>query len=198
MRTKDVELTGHVMTDALSSSAIARRHLLLKGLGRGAAVLTTAVPLQTLAAQSVFTNPGRNGAPVVRCGISGMTSGVHSADTTTTVCSGYSPDYYQTRLNWPSNTNPDATCVSLLSRCTLTMPSSSGAKPATLLEVMVNYPDSAEFHWIGAWLNGMGGALPSWNFPFTGQQILDFYNGIGPYTADAALNFIKTYLEIHP
>lgn len=187
---------------ALSSQAIARRHMLLKGLGKGSAVLAASIPLKTLAAQSVFTNPGANGAPVIRCGISGMTSGVHSQDTVTNVCSGYSPGYYTKREHWPAGLNPDALVTSVFPSCTLKVTvdangnvSLGGPTVPTLLQVMNLTPRVDEFHWIAAWVNAMGGAPSSWNFPYTGAQIQAFYAGTGPYSKAQALTFITTYLE---
>jgi hypothetical protein len=186
----------------LSSEAVARRHMLLKGLGKGSAVLAASIPLKTLAATSVFTNPGANGAPVIRCGISGMNSGVHSRDTITNVCSGYSPGYYHQRQHWPSGLNPDALVTSVFPSCTLKVNQQGTAlgtfRVPTLLEVMNLTPRVDEFHWIAAWVNAMGGAPSSWNFPYTGAQIQAFYAGTGPYSKAQALTFIKTYLEIHP
>ncbi|TAM34145.1 MAG: hypothetical protein EPN61_17605 [Burkholderiaceae bacterium] len=192
---------------ALSSEAAARRHMLLKGLGKGSAVLAASIPLKALATlppTSVFTNPGANGAPVVRCGISGMTSGVHSQDTTTNVCSGYSPGYYTQREHWPSGLNPDALVTTVFPSCKLMVNKAGTAlgnyRVPTLLEVMNLTPRAPvpEFHWIAAWVNAMGGAPSSWNFPYTGAQIQAFYAGTGPYTKAQALTFIETYLEIHP
>lgn len=205
------EQADQVSAEALSSAAIARRHILLKGLSRSTVVLAATMPLQTLASGSVFTNPGKNGAPVIRCGISGMTSGVRSQDTTTTVCSGYSPGYYKKREHWPRNLNPDAPCVNLFSRCTLTMAVGGGTvknssnepaagvlqQPASLIWVMNNAENTDYFHWIAAWVNGMGGAAAGFNFPYTGDEVLAFYKGTGKYPAEDALKFFKTYMEIH-
>ena len=188
----------------LSSAAVARRHMLLKGIGKGSVVLAATVPLQTLASQSVFTNPGKNGAPVIRCGISGMMSGAHSRDTVTTVCSGYSPGYYQKPEHWPPGLNPNALVTVVFPSCTL-MVNAAGtsigtARVPTLLEVMNLTPRVDEFHWIAAWLNAMGGAPSSWNYPYSGADVQAFYAGTGPggYTKEQALDFFKTYMEIHP
>lgn len=183
----------------LSSSAAARRHMLLKGLGRGSAVLAASIPLKTLASTSVFTNPGANGAPVIRCGISGMTSGVHSRDTVTNVCSGYSPGYYKKSEHWPAGLNPNALVTTVFPSCTLMISTGGGgSRVPTLLEVMNSFTNTDEFHWVAAWVNAMGGAPSNWNFPYTGAQIQAFYAGTGPYSKAQALTFIKTYLEIHP
>jgi hypothetical protein len=179
---------------AMAPAAIARRHMLLKGLSKGTAVLAATVPLQTLASGSVFTS-GKS-APVVRCSISGMTSGVSSRETTTTVCSGYSPGYYSKREHWPlalqSQGVPEWPCDKLFNKCSLIQQSYRLGKPVTLLYVMQHTPRVEEFHWIAAWINAMGGGK---NFPYTGQQVVDFYKGIGPYPTADALKFFKTYME---
>ncbi len=195
MSIENIEPTGQDKADTLSSAAVARRHLLLKGIVKGSAVLGATVPLQTLASQSVFTNPGKNGAPVARCGISGMTSGVHSRDTVTTVCSGFSPGYYSKKSHWPANLNPDALVTTVFPSCTLRV--NGGARVPTLLEVMNLTPRVDEFHWIAAWVNAMGGAPSSWNYPYSGADVQAFYAGIGPggYSRAQALDFFKTYME---
>lgn len=196
---EEVQFEEQADVRALSSQAIARRHMLLKGLGKGSAVLVASIPLKTLASQSVFTNPGNNGAPVIRCGISGMTSGVHSRDTVTNVCTGYSPGYYHLRQHWPGGLNPDALVTTVFPSCMLMVPGNNPgtSRVPTLLEVMNIKPRVDEFHWIAAWVNAMGGVPSSWNFPYTGAQIQAFYAGTGPggYTKAQALNFIKTYME---
>lgn len=229
MSTENIQPTGQAKAEALSSAAVARRRMLLKGLGKGSAVLAAAVPLQTLASQSVFTNPGKDGALAIRCGISGMTSGIHSRDTVTTVCTGYSPGYYKNHA-WPADINRDAPCTTVCKDsqlktyvCTETKThqgttttttfrsgtdvtnSNNGktckpvAVPSTLFDVIDFHESSDEYHWICAWLNGMGGAPASWNFPYTGAQVIAFYNGTGPggHTKAQALAFFRTYMEIH-
>ena len=191
------ETNEQVTAEALSSAAIARRQVLLKGLSRGTVALVATFPLQTLASGSVFTNPGKNGAPVIRCGISGMTSGARSQDTMTTVCSGYSPGYYKKKEHWPRNLNPDAPCVNVFSRCDLLMKVGQIYQPASLIWVMNNASKSDYFHWIAAWVNGSGGAAAGFKFPYSGAEVVSFYNGTGPYSAVDALKFFKTYMEIH-
>lgn len=208
MAIEKTESAGHgearLDAQALSSMAVARRHMLLKGLGKGSAVLAASIPLKTLASTSVFTNPGKNGAPVIRCGISGMTSSVHSADTVTNVCSGYSPGYYAKREHWPVALNPDALVTTIFPSCTLRVDAAGTAlgsnRVPTLLEVMNLTPRVDEFHWIAAWVNAMGGAPVSWNFPYTGADVQAFYAGVGPggFSKAQALSFFKTYMEIHP
>lgn len=208
---------------------LARRHMLLKGLGKGGAVLAATIPLKTLASTSVFTYKKSLNDVQIRCGISGMQSGVHSQDTVSNVCMGYSPGRYKKRENWPTNLSPDVDCISLFSRCAATMPVFEeqkdctkipghftgndgkgkwipeeetcttklvqvGIRPATLLEVLNNFENTDEFHWITAWINGNGGAPVDWQFPYTGDQVIGFYNG---GDAANALTFFKTYMESH-
>ncbi len=201
MSIENIEPAGQGKAEALSSAAVARRHMLLQGIAKGSAVLGATVPLQTLASQSVFTNPGKNGAPVARCGISGMTSGVHSRDTVTTVCSGYSPGYYHKPEHWPTGLNPNALVTTVFPSCTLRVnaagTSIGSARVPTLLEVMNLTPRVDEFHWIAAWVNAMGGAPSSWNYPYSGADVQAFYAGTGPggYSKAQALDFFKTYME---
>ncbi len=54
------------------------------------------------------------------------------------------------------------------------------------------FSNTDEIHWICAWLNALS---HSFNFPYTGQQVIDFYNDLSRY--DAALDFFKTYMEQH-
>lgn len=100
---------------AMSSSALVRRQMLIKSLGKGSVVLAAAsVPIQTLATTTLV----RNGQI---CSVSGMQSGVHSKPPTTNACNGYSPGKYKNRANWPSSANPDALVTSVFTRSTLTV-----------------------------------------------------------------------------
>ncbi|QDL36601.1 hypothetical protein [Rhodoferax sediminis] len=186
---------------ALSPQAVARRHMLLKSLGKGSAVLAATVPIQTLAGQSLLTFDGKH-----QCSVSGMFSGVHSTTTTSETCGGYSPGWWgQTttdskgqlvpKRQWP--TDPNALCRDIFRASTLLNPDGS---PPTLFEVMSpgvggKFSNTDEFHWICAWLNALS---HSFNFPYSGDQVLAFYNaGSGSKTYQDALTFFKTYMENH-
>lgn len=197
MEPENIKPTEHGEAIAIQSDPLARRRMLLKGLGKGAAVLAAAVPLKTLATQSsTCTHPGNNGAPVIRCGISGMQSGIGSRQTYT-VCEGYSPGWWKQtddgvtpRRTWPSyngSPTPNLIVKNIFTKSTET---------ATLFQKMKNGPNDDTWHWICAWLNALSGG-PKGNFPYTGSEVLAFYNGTGPYTAAAALTFFKTYMETH-
>ena len=202
MEPENIKPTEQGEAIAIQSDPLARRRMLLKGLGKGAAVLAAAVPLKTLATQSsTCTHPGNNGAPVIRCGISGMQSGIGSRQTYT-VCEGYSPGWWGQVLNdsnprtpkraWPTDYNE---------KCNVKFPkeglNKNGVIP-TLYQVMddPSYANTDTRHWICAWLNALSGG-PKGNFPYTGAEVLAFYNGTGPYTSAAALTFFKTYMETH-
>jgi len=181
---------------ALSATALARRTMLLKGLGKGSAVLAATVPLQTLAGQSLLTFDGKH-----QCSVSGMQSGVHSATpTNTSVCGGYSPGWWgQTtttsdgaivpRRTWPIDYK--IKCNTIFTRCTLL--NANGTIPS-LFQIMSDsrFASSDERHWVSAYLNAL---QHNFNFPYTGQQVIDFYNSPSSY-ADA-LAFFKTYMETH-
>ena len=178
----------------LSTDALARRNLLLKGLGRGSAVLAATVPLQTLAGQSLLTFDGKH-----QCSVSGMHSGVHSATPSNTpICGGYSPGWWGQsetvdgkvvpRRAWPIDYR--IKCDVIFTRCTLR--NSDGSKPS-LFQVMTDsrFASSDEFHWVCAYLNALS---HSFNFPYSGQEVIDFYNSSS--SADA-LAFFKMFMEKH-
>jgi len=182
--------TAKASGPTLSAEALARRQMLLKGLGKGSAVLAATVPLQTLAGQSLLTFDGKH-----QCSVSGMHSGVHSATPSNTpICGGYSPGWWRQsddgltpRRTWPNLPNGwtyNTKCSAVFSKRTLS------GNP-TLFQVMRNYQNTDEFHWICAWLNALS---HSFNFPYTGQEVINFYNSP---SSDDALEFFKTYMETH-
>jgi hypothetical protein len=177
-----------------------RRRILLKSLGRGSAILASAVPIKTLAGQSLLTFDGKH-----QCSISGMQSGVQSAvPAGTPVCGGYSPGWWgqadgeksgdddslKPRRTWPALPNGwtyKTPCQTVFTRRSLP------GNPS-LFQVMhpPTYANTDEFHWVCAWLNALS---HSFNFPYTGQQVLNFY--YSPTESQSALAFFKTYMETH-
>lgn len=198
MTTENFETTGQGKAEVFSPAAIARRRMLLKSVGKGTAVLAATVPIQTLAGQSLLTFDGKH-----QCSVSGMFSGVHSATPTSTpLCGGFSPGWWGQSNNstplvpsraWPTLPNgwtPNTKCRSVFTRNTLT-------GDPTLFQVMKppTYANTDERHWICAWLNALS---RSFNFPYSGQQVVDFYNlGRGSTGYINALTFFKTYMETH-
>lgn len=81
----------------ISGDALQRRRLLLKGLGKGSAVVAAVVPIQSLAEGALQDTPVR------LCTVSGVQSNVGSGRTggTTANCQGYAPSHFATLANWP-------------------------------------------------------------------------------------------------
>ena len=195
MNTENIDSTGQGKTECLSSVAVARRRVLLKGVGKGAAVLAATVPIQTLAGQSVLTTDLNH-----QCTMSGAHSGVHSATMTTTVCGGYNIAHWAAGgggnspplpNTWPSLPSP----WTFATRTSLVLTSST--LTTTLIQVLRASP-TPEAHWICAWLNALWDEQHPGihHFPYTGAQVLAFYNlGSANATYTDALSFFTNYLE---
>ncbi len=179
--------------DSLTSSALARRHMLLKGLGKGAAVVAAAVPIQSLAV-TTLVKP-MDGGKFQICSISGMQSGSHSRPPTTLQCGGHSPGWWgqnsnQKAARWPASLpgglTPDTPIANLFGKTIKTTPN------PTLWNVATDpaYSNSDERHWLCAWLN----ACTMSNFPYNSDEVLTIYQGLTlntiPYTQ--ALDFFKS------
>lgn len=171
-----------------------RRRLLLKNLGKGAALLAAAKPIQSLAQGSaLLTTDGR------RCSVSGMQSGVHSRQPDSyDVCGGYSPGWWQQNPNDPAKRWPAGFAEKPYTYAfpTMSLPYYNG-HPPTLWEVMSDsgnqgYRNTPEWHWIGAWLNGIE---RKHNFPYTSFEIRELYENVN--TREDAYTLITTYLENH-
>lgn len=191
MQVKNTRETNPTDAEPLSSTALARRHLLLRGAGKGALLAAAAVPIQTLAGTGMLTGAGKNGEPAVRCSVSGMQSGIHSAAPSAGTCGGRSPGWWkqspqQPHAQWPASVNPDASITTVCSRSTLQV----GGNPATLWQVVSMFSNTDECHWVCAWLNATVGAF---NFPYTAAEVIALYEDLSKY--DAALTFFKTYME---
>ncbi len=186
MNTDNMESTGRG-TSAHSAVGMARRRLLLKGVGKGAAVLAATVPIKTLAGQSLLTFDGQH-----RCSISGMQSGVHSATPLDTArCGGYSISYWSAGTGNPTRTWP----TRYQQKCKDVFTGSALDANLSLFQAMKSHPTSVEAHWICAWLNALRG---SFNFPYSGPQVLAFYN-LGPAAQgyQDALTFFTNFMETH-
>ena len=178
--------------DVLANDRLARRRLLLSTV-TGSAVLLSASPIKALA-QTCSTQ---------QCSISGMKSANHSfkPGECEEQCGGYSPGWWGQKENsggeivprrtWPIPYNQLTNAIFTRS----TIRTRSGDSPS-LFEVMRNYANSDERHWICAYLNSMS-PPPGYKFPYTSAQVLSFYFETGPYTASEALEFFKKYMETH-
>src|SRR5437867_1070846 len=76
--------------------SLSRRRILLKGIGKGSAILAAAAPIKTLASTPSVTANGQI------CTISGVQSAVHSQQTHLPTCAGKKPSFYSTIANWPN------------------------------------------------------------------------------------------------
>lgn len=103
MSTEITESIKQSKAESLSSPAMARRKMLLKGLGKGSAVLVGSASMQTLAsATNLVTTDGK------KCSISGQHSAVHSQSTNTQTCGGHKCSTYKDHTKWPTNVNKHA------------------------------------------------------------------------------------------
>jgi len=100
MSAKAVVSKKQDQSEALSSASAARRRMLIKGLGKGGAVLVGTASIQTLAsATNLVTADGK------KCSISGQHSAVHSQSTETQTCTGHKCSTYKDHSCWPSHIN---------------------------------------------------------------------------------------------
>lgn len=200
MGTEKIEPTAQSGAQALSSAALARRRMLLKGVGKGAAVVAAAVPIQTLATQSVLTYDGLH-----QCTVSGAMSGVHSATPTgTPTCNGYTSSRYATLSFWPgyvagspahaTNTVDGITFNETASFATVFGGGSSGGgSAARLLNIVTSGSPEPEQVWVTALLNAIKNAtVPSLNFPYTPSQVRALY---ASSQAAQALSFFRSYMQ---
>lgn len=197
------------------------RRALLRGAAVGAAAATPLVAMgQT--GQRLVTAIGKGGAdehPVIVCSLSGWQSfqnavgtgafdpknGFLSQGTSGETCGGYSPGWWGQRPNSPAvrwtqgmSAFPNRPYTEALPGGTLQV----GGVTATMYQVMSQFPNTDDAHWLGAWLNAKTNEVtPAYvhtstmasNFPFTSAQITMFYMEGNA----SVLAFIKAYLEIH-
>jgi len=165
--------------EAFSADATARRRVLFKGLGRGAAVLTATVPIQTLAGQ-VCPSSGTMSARV--------SQGTAPAENCP---SGFSPAHWSesTRIRsstpykkWPNGADH-------LARYNSVFLESHNSKP--MFNIMKDSVDSDERHWICAWLNSY--EVPK--FPYTPAKVIALSNPTYSAQYADALAFLKKYME---
>lgn len=207
MGTEKNEPTAQSGEEALSFAAVARRRMLLKGAGKGVAIMAATVPIQTLAGQSLLTVDVGSGRH--QCSVSGMQSGVHSATPTgtTPTCTGYSPSRYATLSFWPGyapGNNPPSTAratntvdgITFTDNSTFSLVFGSGSSngpTARLLAIVTSGSPEPEQVWVTALLNAFKNAtVPSLNFPYTPAQVRAFYSS--PQAAQA-LSFFRTYMQ---
>jgi len=165
---------------ALSTDALARRRLLLKGATGGTAALAALTPVGALATGSggstVLVCASDKGAPGL-CTLSGVGSAAHSFGPLVTKisASGKNAAYWKNLNYWPTTvpaTLKTAKVKTLLGTCT------NGEKQ--ILYVLQYAPTSVEALWICAYLNGAkfydaGGPSQAKPFPYSSVQVMDFW-----------------------
>ncbi len=174
--------------ETLLPTAADRRRLLLKGVGRGGAILAATVPLKTLASQRLLTSDLAH-----QCTVSGIQSGVHSASPgSAQVCTGCTPSYFCKSNDGgrsPCNFPPLPNGVTYKTPCSSVFRQSR--VNVSLFQVLsTNYASTDEQHWVCAWLNALR-KDPS--FPYSSDDVMNFYNSSTQY--QNALGFFKTYME---
>jgi|CXWL01.1.fsa_nt_gi hypothetical protein len=174
----------------LATADAVRRRLLLKGIGKGSAVVAAAVPIKSLAFTSAVTANGKI------CSISGVQSAAHSAPTNLPTCGGLSPGWYKTISHWPNYNAITGIATNTVGSLVFTQNSLfnvvfGGGLNSTLMDILLNQASTDEFHWIAALLNGIR-APSGYVFPYSAAEVLALY--AGPQRAEA-LAFFKGYME---
>lgn len=184
--------------DARSQRVASRRYVLLKGATRGAAILTAATPIKTLASIPSVTSQ----VDGLLCTISGTQSGVISAKTSLPTCGGMSPGYYTKLKHWPnySESNPKPTYTvggKDFGPDTSFNVVFSGGSSKSLVDIMTTKPRiKPEFHWIAALLNAIAATFPEgYIFPYEPGEVLTLY--ADPQKSADALKFFKDFTETH-
>ena len=188
----------------LSSEALARRRVLLKGLSKGGVVVAAAVPLHSLAA-------GLPPDGTLRlCTVSGIQSNVGSGRTggTTQQCQGNNPQHFTSLANWPGysagsppSIPPSASFIVGTQTITNLSAFSSvfgGGSGTGLFDILVGSGNSEKI-WITALLNAVKRAatlLPNLGyFPYSASEVIALYSSTNK--ADAEF-FFSNYLQTVP
>ena len=160
-----------------------RRYVLLKGIGRGSAILAAAVPIKTLASVPSVTITGQI------CSVSGTQSLVHSQPKGLPLCAGSMPAKYSTLANWPAGGPPYTVNSKTVNENTPFIDVFGAGSNLGLLAIL-NQGLSEESHWIAALLNAIKApAAPV--FPYSAAEVLTLYST----QRVAALAFFTNFME---
>lgn len=183
----------------ISADALRRRRLLLRGVGKGAALASVVVPIQSLA------NPSLT---VRLCTVSGVQSNVGSGRTggTTATCQGFAPGHFADLKNWPGySAGPPERIAFQVGGSNFTERSRFNANGlfgsgsnSRLIEIFAqNYQVEPDKVWAAALLTavkkgalglaGSGAMSQPLYFPYTATEVLGLYNS--PRKADAEAFF---------
>lgn len=198
LSSKQSQSDFRLSSGTLSSESLARRRALIKGLSKGSAVVALAVPIQTLAANTIVGGQ--------LCTISGAQSNAGSQKTgPVTTCSGFSSSYYADLTKWPGYTpgnNPPATASAIFNGYTekSTFASvfgdgSSNGQQAWLFNIIKSGSPPSERVWITALLNAIKNQQqPGFlYFPYTPTEVLALYKN--PTLRDKAFAFFQGYMQ---
>lgn len=159
-------------------NALQRRRLLLRGVGKGAAVVAAAVPMQSFANSILKTQ----GPPERLCTVSGVGSILPSAAPQIDgVCSGKTASYWQNldQASWP------------IPKTTKFKRVFGGSNTITFQTLMAG-STSTEQTFARAYLNAKVGSVTSPpTFPYSPGEVVKFYQGTNRATAEA---FFNTYV----
>lgn len=188
-------------SSSLSNVAIARRQMLLKGLGKGSVVMAAAaVPMHTLAApctgERTKTKEDFN-KPAVWAAVSGCHSAVGSrAPQDTPVSKGHGCSHYVTKTNW-KDYNSDPTKDGSCTRKTFAQIFGSGSTDKCY-DIVKNKSSSTECRWVLAYVNAQKCYSSSMNYPYSCDEIVGMYKNPSAYGAasrTACHDFFRGYME---
>jgi hypothetical protein len=187
-------------TGAMAVDALARRRVLLSGLGKGSVVLAAAaVPMHTLASTSTRCKTDGHTGQVVWATVSGCHSAVGSripADTP--VSQGYHCSHYTNKTCWPgynSDSRKDASCVNKKFKDVFPGASSSYSN-WKCIDIVTSRSTSSECRWVTAYLNAQ--TCTGKNFPYDTNEVLTHYRqaGSGGYPSrQDCESFFGTHME---
>lgn len=189
----------------IAGDALQRRRLLLRGVGKGAAVAAAVVPIQSLATPSLI---------VRLCTVSGVQSNVGSGRTggTTATCQGFAPGHFADLKNWPGySADPSERSEFQIGNLSFTEQSPFNANGlfgngsnSTLIGIFT-LPNQAEPDqvWAAALLSavkkgltglaGSGAMEKPLYFPYTASEVLDLYNSS---RKEAAESFFRSSINL--
>ncbi len=191
----DDQIPEPIQTPAVTDLAsAARRRALLKGLGKGAALAGSAMPLSSLATygdrKKLFKSDGKNYV----CSVSGHMSVMLSAGIEAVPsCLGNKWDHYKTKGNWPKLKNGKAACNfgTVLRDCDEKFKDCFGWGTTRSLYDCINVTTADEYtDWVCGILNANFASL---NYPYTSAEVLDHSKGVGPIGKPEAYAFHKNF-----
>ena len=186
--------------NALPKVALARRQMLLRGLGKGSVVMVAAaVPMHTLASPSTGERTKTKEdfhKPAVWAAVSGCHSAVGSrAPQDTPVSKGHGCGHYTTKSNWKgydSDSRKDQSCVD--KRFKDVFQAGSDKKCYDIVKSQT----SDECRWVLAYVNAQKCHTTAMRYPYSADEIIDMYKNPTKYGAKdrkGCQDFFHDYME---